>query len=60
VSFDQQQQDFMQPQAWEMSGTGLTPVGGGGEVDVMNMSDADWNQMMEGLGDWNSTVLGGV
>jgi len=25
----------------------------------MNMSDVDWNQMMEGLGDWNQQVLVG-
>jgi hypothetical protein len=25
----------------------------------MNMSDVDWNQMMEGLGDWNQPVMVG-
>lgn len=38
------------------SGTGLTPGGGPG-VDIMAMSDVDWNQMMEGLGDWNQAIL---
>ena len=62
TSFDPgQQQDFMQQsQVWEMggsSGTGLTPGGPG--ADIMNMSDVDWNQMMEGLGDWNQQVLVG-
>jgi hypothetical protein len=70
TSFDpaQMQQDFLQQsQVWEMSGggggggggTGLTP--GGPEGDIMTMSDVDWNQMMEGLGDWNQppVVVGG-
>jgi hypothetical protein len=63
TSFDashatQLQQGFLQPQSqvWEMS-TGLTPGAGGPEADIMNMSDVDWNQMMEGLGDWNSQML---
>jgi hypothetical protein len=62
------QQDFLQQsQVWETSGggggggggTGLTP--GGPEGDIMTMSDVDWNQMMEGLGDWNQppVVVGG-
>lgn len=58
-SFDpsqQQQPDFLQSQVWEMGGTGLTPGGPGGP-DIMNMSDVDWNQMMEGLGDWNQNML---
>lgn len=61
----QMQQDFLQQsQVWETGGggggggTGLTPGGPGG--DIMNMSDVDWNQMMEGLGDWNQqTLVGG-
>lgn len=60
-SFDHQQQDFLQSQVWEMGGggTGLTPggPGSGPEGDIMNMSDVEWNQMMEGLGDWNSQML---
>ena len=63
TSFDtsqQQQQpnlEYTTSQIWEMSGsdTGLTPGGPG--ADIMNMSDVDWNQMMEGLGDWNQQVL---
>ena len=61
TSFDtsQQQQnlEYTQSQIWEMSGggTGLTPGGPG--ADIMNMSDVDWNQMMEGLGDWNQQIL---
>lgn len=65
TSFDIPQQDFSESQGWGMSGaTGLTPGPGGTGLtpggpgnDIMNMSDADWNQMMEGLGDWNSHVL---
>lgn len=36
-SFDPQTQDFLQPQVWEMGGTGMTPGGPG--ADIMNMSD---------------------
>ena len=62
ASFDPAQQqhqpqtDFLQSQVWEMGGTGLTPGASGGP-DIMNMSDVDWNQMMEGLGDWNQQML---
>jgi hypothetical protein len=61
-SFDasQQQVDYTQSQVWEMANggsTGLTPGGPGTGADIMNMSDVDWNQMMEGLGDWNQQVL---
>jgi hypothetical protein len=56
----QQSLDYTQSQIWEMSngggGTGLTPGDPGG-ADIMNMSDVDWNQMMEGLGDWNQQIL---
>lgn len=55
AAFDVSQHDFSQTQGWEMGGTGLTPGGSG--ADIMNMSDADWNQMMEGLGDWNTQML---
>jgi hypothetical protein len=56
----QQPLDYTQSQIWEMSngvGTGLTPGGPGSGADIMNMNDVDWNQMMEGLGDWNQQVL---
>ncbi|KAM0723098.1 hypothetical protein Q7P37_001298 [Cladosporium fusiforme] len=59
----QSQQSFLQNQTWDSgggggglgTGTGLTPGGPG--VDIMTMSDVDWNQMMEGLGDWNQAAL---
>lgn len=67
TSFDpaQMQQDFLQQsQVWEIGGGGGGVGGGGtgltpGGPDIMNMSDVDWNQMMEGLGDWNQQVVVG-
>lgn len=53
----QQQQEFLQTQAWDSGGTGLTPGASG--IDIMNLSEADWNEMMEGMGEWNEQMLVG-
>lgn len=51
TAFDHQQHGFPHPSDWSSGKTGLTPGAPG--VDMMNVSDFDWNQMMEGMGDWN-------
>lgn len=55
--FDNQQQGFVLPQRnWDDGGggggTGFTP-GASGMGDMVGMSDADWSQVLEGLGDWD-------
>lgn len=52
---DSQQQGFVLPSNWGTGGTGFTPgptgltPGASGIHDMMNMTDADWNQMMENM-----------
>lgn len=61
---DNQQAGFVLPSNWTGGGTGFTPGPTGltpaasGLGDMMGMSDADWNQMMDNMNytDWNSGV----
>lgn len=52
---DNQQQGFVLPSGWGAGSTGLTPgptgftPGASGMGDMMGMTDADWNQMMENM-----------
>jgi len=55
--YENQQQGFVLPQQnWDAGGggggTGFTP-GPSGMGDMVGMSDADWTQVLEGLGDWD-------
>lgn len=54
-SYENQQQGFVLPQqGWDAGGgTGFTP-GASGMADMVGMSDPDWNQVLEGLGEWDS------
>ena len=61
---DQQQPGFVLPSNWGTGSTGLTPgptgltPGTSGMGDLMGMTDADWNQMMDNMSftDWESGV----
>ena len=61
---DTQQQGFVLPSGWGTGSTGLTPgptgltPGASGIGDMIGMTDADWNQMMENMNytDWQTGV----
>ena len=64
---DNQQQGFVLPSNWGAGGTGFTPGPSGltpaasGIGDMLGMSDADWNQMMDSMNfnsEWDNGVGG--
>ena len=66
ASAEPQQAGFSEPPMWKNGGTGFTPGAATGFTpgpsgttpgtnDLMNMTEADWSEMMDGMTGWNES-----